>query len=465
MVMTPMTLLSLASAALALGIMLVWWGRRGKRIDEHPVCRRCRFDLVGRPQGSDRCPECGADLHWPNAIAVGNRKPRQSGMVIGACFVLLSVCAFGTWGWKQFSQLKETDKPIWLVLHDSRSSNANLRSSALKLLARRQHEGDLSESQSDAYIDRLSEILQSNDVQAQRNALELLSDAGSASQRAIPAIVTIFRTADPPPPSRFRSRRLTRGEMAAELLQNLEAPGQEAALREVKSGSPQVLKNWLVNAYLDFEVTDEKVAQLLLNALNSEDEELAGSAHLALEHCSTGFPSGPAVAGLHDPHPITRQVCLNLLGKLDKRPPFDVLLPLLHDPDADVRCTAEEALMNCHQWTDDPRSQHLLMKMLADPHDKRRLQAAESLGYYNTHESAGALALALKDPDRFVSATAGYSLRRMGGDEAVNAIIDILDDLPQDRRASAEAFADQIAGGDFKKTSYWQRHEAAKHLH
>jgi HEAT repeat protein len=250
--------------------------------------------------------------------------------------------------------------------------------------------------------------------------------------------------------------------MAAELLQNLEAPGQEAALREVKAGSPQVLKNWLVNAYLDFEVTDEKVAQLLLNALNSEDEELAGSAHLALEHCSTGFPSGPAVAGLHDPHPITRQVCLNLLGKLDKRPPFDVLLPLLHDPDADVRRTAEEALMNCHQWTDDPRSQQLLMKILASPKDKHRLQAAESLGYYKTQESVRALALALKDPDRFVSATAGYSLRRIGGDQAVNAIIDILDDLPPDRRASAEAFADQISGGGFKTSLYWQNHETTK---
>lgn len=465
MLLTPVILLSLSCGAFVFGIVLAWWGRRGKPIDAHPICRKCRFDLVGRPQGSDRCPECGTDLHWTNAIAVGNRKPRQSGMVVGGCFVLLSVCAFGTWGWKQFSQLKETDKPIWLVLHDSRSSNANLRSSALKLLARRQHEGDLSESQSDAYIDRLSEILQSNDVQAQRNALELLSDAGSASQRAIPAIVTIFRTADPPPPSRFRSRRLTRGEMAAELLQNLEAPGQEAALREVKAGSPQVLKNWLVNAYLDFEVTDEKVAQLLLNALNSEDEELARSAHLALDHCSTAFPCGPAVAGLHDPHPQTRQVCLKLLGKLDKRPPFDVLLPLLHDSDADVCSTAEEALMNCHQWTDDPRSEQLLQKMLADPNDKHRLQAAESLGFYKTQESARGLAQALKDSNQSVSTAASYSLGRIGSEVAVDAIIDILDDLPPDRRAFAEAFADQLAGGDFKKTSYWQRHEAAKHLH
>ena len=102
------------------------------------------------------------------------------------------------------------------------------------------------------------------------------------------------------------------------------------------------------------------------------------------------------------------------------------------------------------------------MKILASPKDKHRLQAAESLGYYKTQESVRALALALKDPDRFVSATAGYSLRRIGGDQAVNAIIDILDDLPPDRRASAEAFADQISGGGFKTSLYWQNHETTK---
>ncbi|MCC6679040.1 MAG: hypothetical protein IT436_18090 [Phycisphaerales bacterium] len=31
----------------AWGIALIGLGLRGRKIDDHPICRKCRFDLVG----------------------------------------------------------------------------------------------------------------------------------------------------------------------------------------------------------------------------------------------------------------------------------------------------------------------------------------------------------------------------------------------------------------------------------
>ncbi|HYO10382.1 MAG TPA: hypothetical protein VER17_15540 [Tepidisphaeraceae bacterium] len=50
--------LAVATGALVLLVL----GMRGRRVDDHPVCRRCGFDLVGPPGGTATCSECGADL-------------------------------------------------------------------------------------------------------------------------------------------------------------------------------------------------------------------------------------------------------------------------------------------------------------------------------------------------------------------------------------------------------------------
>ena len=65
--------LAVVIVALVVGLALVILGRRGRRTDDHPLCRRCRFDLTGRPADAERrCPECGADLEPPRATIVGH---------------------------------------------------------------------------------------------------------------------------------------------------------------------------------------------------------------------------------------------------------------------------------------------------------------------------------------------------------------------------------------------------------
>ena len=57
-----------------LGLALLLLGVRGRRIDDHPICRRCGFDLFGLPAGSERCSECGAEVRRRRAIRIGRRK-------------------------------------------------------------------------------------------------------------------------------------------------------------------------------------------------------------------------------------------------------------------------------------------------------------------------------------------------------------------------------------------------------
>jgi len=70
-------------AGCLIGVGLIWFGWRGKRVGDHPVCRRCDFDLFGLPDRHPACPECGAHLSRNSAIATGRRRRRPVPLAIG----------------------------------------------------------------------------------------------------------------------------------------------------------------------------------------------------------------------------------------------------------------------------------------------------------------------------------------------------------------------------------------------
>ncbi|MDB5295803.1 MAG: hypothetical protein JWO31_1786 [Phycisphaerales bacterium] len=79
-----------AAVAASAAVVLVW-ARRGRRVDDHPLCRRCGFDLTGTLGRSERCPECGQELEGPRAVRYGHREPRRA--VLVPSVVLLSAAA------------------------------------------------------------------------------------------------------------------------------------------------------------------------------------------------------------------------------------------------------------------------------------------------------------------------------------------------------------------------------------
>ena len=95
-------------------LWLIAWGWRGKRLDAHPVCRRCGFDLVGLPLGRRVCSECGNNLNRRRATRFGNRRRRWRAVALGAVPMALCATWFGAIGWVVLRGVDVNQyKPVW----------------------------------------------------------------------------------------------------------------------------------------------------------------------------------------------------------------------------------------------------------------------------------------------------------------------------------------------------------------
>lgn len=85
-----------AIACAIAGVAILLIAMRGRRHDTHPVCRRCRFDLIGLTSPAV-CPECGASLAVRRAVRIGNRVRRPWALGVGVA--LFAAGALGSWQW------------------------------------------------------------------------------------------------------------------------------------------------------------------------------------------------------------------------------------------------------------------------------------------------------------------------------------------------------------------------------
>ena len=128
-------------AALAVGVILLGIGLRGRRVDDHPVCRKCRRDLTGVE--SPRCPECGRPSTRPR---VGNRRRRPVVAATGgvlAAVALISIVGGGAL--LLTPERSATHKPAWLLRWESGLNVERSRRVAAGELARRLRENALAE--------------------------------------------------------------------------------------------------------------------------------------------------------------------------------------------------------------------------------------------------------------------------------------------------------------------------------
>jgi ankyrin repeat protein len=75
------------------GLVLIVRGFRARYLDDHPLCKKCGYDLYPKPPAS--CPECGANLQLPVAIRIGHRTRHKPMMAWG--LGLIVVCVAGYW--------------------------------------------------------------------------------------------------------------------------------------------------------------------------------------------------------------------------------------------------------------------------------------------------------------------------------------------------------------------------------
>jgi hypothetical protein len=138
-------LVMLTLAGVMAGVVLLLVGRRLRRVDNHPTCRRCRFDLIGLGPEHDTCPECGAALSGERAIRVGNRRAHRGVVALGAVVVLASLLiGSGLVALRVSGADANTFKPVWLLTREARGSGTS-SSKALAELGRRMQADALAE--------------------------------------------------------------------------------------------------------------------------------------------------------------------------------------------------------------------------------------------------------------------------------------------------------------------------------
>jgi hypothetical protein len=137
-----------------LGLLCTIAGWYGERAGEHPHCRRCKFDLFGKPADSTRCPECGADLTRRRAITRG-RRVRRVCVIVGGMIVLLGGAGFLAGGLRpRFENFEIAHyKPVWWLVREAHSEDGVLREAALTELGRRLQSRRLSTPQNDQLAD------------------------------------------------------------------------------------------------------------------------------------------------------------------------------------------------------------------------------------------------------------------------------------------------------------------------
>lgn len=99
------------------GIVLTWLGLRGRTIDNHPICRKCGFDLFGLDQ-STRCPECGSELS-AQAIRLGHRAVRRWTLAMGLLLLVPALVVLAAVGVAvgRGADL-QAYKPVWWLLRE-----------------------------------------------------------------------------------------------------------------------------------------------------------------------------------------------------------------------------------------------------------------------------------------------------------------------------------------------------------
>jgi hypothetical protein len=137
-----------------IAIALLIIGLRGRRIDDHPLCGRCGFDLFGKPLDSRICPECGSPVSkWD--VRIGHRE-RRGGLIFLALVLLapaaLWAAVVGTLAFRGVDFIRI--KPVTWLLNDAESNSSFRQHDAFAELGRRCSAGELTPAQLDRILDR-----------------------------------------------------------------------------------------------------------------------------------------------------------------------------------------------------------------------------------------------------------------------------------------------------------------------
>lgn len=133
-------------ALLLIAAALVLFGLRGRRINDHPICRQCGFDLHGAYPPAITCSECGAGLKRDGSIRAGARRRRWICLSLGLCLALVPMLCFSViaYGLAIGANLNRY-KPARLLIWEARYAAGPASLELIKELAARSTASTLSD--------------------------------------------------------------------------------------------------------------------------------------------------------------------------------------------------------------------------------------------------------------------------------------------------------------------------------
>ncbi len=144
--------LLLLTIPLLLGVTLLVLGIRGRRINTHPTCRKCRYDLHALASPTI-CPECGSELAKPHAIRIGVRQRRKGAAIAGSFMLALAILLIaGQITLIAMGPKANAYKPVWMLLYEAHSATVVSADAALGELQSRLLQSKLSADASDEVI-------------------------------------------------------------------------------------------------------------------------------------------------------------------------------------------------------------------------------------------------------------------------------------------------------------------------
>jgi hypothetical protein len=136
------------------GIVLFAVGFRGRRIDDHPLCRRCGYDLWQQPAQRPVCPECGTNT-TEKPPRIGHRRLRSRRPIIGG----IGLAALGALLLSVETAVRSERpdlypyKPLWLLrIEARRAPDARSWHPAMVEIVRRIDAGQISIAQCQSLV-------------------------------------------------------------------------------------------------------------------------------------------------------------------------------------------------------------------------------------------------------------------------------------------------------------------------
>ena len=135
------------------GLVLAIVGWRGRRLDDHPLCKRCGYDLVASGSASN-CPECGSNLCvGSRAVRIGHRRRRTILASLGVLILLAGLGGGSVLYWSKWRNFDwNTVKPLWLLRREAGGADITMAIVAQEEILSRLGAGQLAQSQVSSII-------------------------------------------------------------------------------------------------------------------------------------------------------------------------------------------------------------------------------------------------------------------------------------------------------------------------